>query len=223
MLFYADIVYCILAGLINMLNTNTINKTLSKPLIFPFCTCLLSLSLLGSACSSDSQRVGLWNAGLRDGGFEFNFCQQQLDEAEEDSLAQKVKDQDFSTGFFLGSSDSYNFTDIINYIGVDNKSRITTFDPNGAESRSETQMEDFLELEDGDISSAATSLFSVVGITTGTSVWTFTDAAGVYHSENCMNAKSRNSSEKGRIMQADAISQASFECSQSAVILCVAK
>ena len=200
-------------------------KILGKPAVLFLCTCLLSLLCLlwGTGCSNDTRRLALWNAGVQDGGFEFSFCQKELDEAEEESLAEKIKEQDFRTGFFFGSSESYNFTDLINYIDIDKESEISTFNANGEEKKSETKLEDFLELDGGSISSAAASLFSEVGIGAGTLVWTFTDAEGRYHSENCMNAKNNSSSENGRALQDDAISQSSLECSQSALVLCLAK
>lgn len=189
--------------------------------------CFLFFPLLGILCSSDPSRIALWNAGSKDGSFGFNFCQgeldQELNEDEENKLLQNIKNQDFSVAFFLGSSDSYNFVDLVHFINVDKKSKITSFDSNGAENKSEIKIEDILKLEDGNISSDALSLFREIGVAQTASVWAFTDGAGAYHSENCMKAKSNDSDAKGRVLRDNAISQESIECSQSALVLCIAK
>ena len=205
-----------------MSNINIINKIQINFFSLFLWSLFLSLGVLGVACSNDSQRVALWRAGSEDGNFGFGLCQQKLDE-EEGALSQSIKTEGFSVGYFFGSTNSYNFIDLIKHIGVDKESKISTFDLDGVVNKGETKIEDFLVLSDGNISSSGLSLLNALGVTGAQSVWSFSDAAGAYHSENCMDAKNNSSAEKGRALQGSVISQSSIECSVNALVLCMAK
>ena len=201
---------------------NTKNKSPIKSSIELCLSILLFSGLLGGGCSSNPKRVALWNAGLQDGNFEFSFCQTKLDENDE-VIPQGLRRARFRTGLFFGSTDSYNFVDILKELDRNEGSEISTFDSNGIENESNVRIDDFLQLENGRISSDALALFAVLGVVTTASIWSFTDATGTYHNENCLNAESNNSSENGRTLMNDVISQASKDCSTSALLICIAK
>ena len=183
---------------------------------------LLLPVLLGTACSNESKRIALWSSGAQDGNFEFDFCQKELD-LKENVVTEAVHEADFRTSFLFASTDSYDLVSMLDFIGVDKEAKLSSFDSNGVENKGDVKAEDFFKIEEGKISSDALSLFGTIGVAATSAVWSFTDDAGTYHSENCMDAKNNSSDENGRALRGDNISESSIQCSARSTVICISK
>ena len=183
--------------------------------------------------ATPTQTVAIWTSGVRGGNFGYNACQAALVATASNSIGAKLRSLGYTKAVFLGSTNAYNFKDIVSDGdalnlpgGTSHLLRLFRLNSNVALEVTNTDMRTIGNvLHPIRLNGKIAGILVKIGIpsTVNSVWWTFTQSNGVQDSSNCSGANSNVTSVTGRTGSTSDASTVTSPCNTTLHVVCVAK
>ena len=179
------------------------------------------------------QTVAIWTSGVRGGNFGYNACQAAFVATASNSIGAKLRSLGYTKAVFLGSTNTYNFKDIVSDGdalnlpgGTSYLLRLFRLNSHVAVEVTNTDMRTIGNvLHPIRLNGKIAGILVKIGIPSMTNSvwWTFTQSNGVQDSSNCSGANSNVTSVRGKTGSTSDASTTNEPCNTTLHVVCVAK